>query len=426
MELLYKIVNPWWQGKGFATGIKREQYLGDIKDRLSGDEIVVFNGGRGVGKTTILKQIIKHLLNTGRPAASILYLPMHYPALMGRTLPGHLYEVRRLIFPNRDRLHYLFIDEIESPSVFDSDIRAIQRTGLFKIIAAATTLPPHPRRGRRTTSRRETIVYPLNLKEFITFRGHDVTAWAPEQLLELTEDYLQSGGYPAHVLNPAGEELEEIAATAAARDTGHGNICGLRKAYLLPDLLQRLAHSVGSPTTYRLLAGKLHLSADSVKDYLGYLEEAWLVKSLERWSADGQERKLAPKKFYLGDNGLRTILSGDMAMPARAENAVFLELVRHGIACGYDGQVESGVDFVLGPRSRPVPIDVRYDTVPPGEERHDGGVRSFIRRHPRTRKAVVITKNIEGFYKIEQAAVQVIPLWKALLDGKLAKIVLNS
>ena len=426
MELLYKAVNPWWQGKDFETGIKREQYLGDLRDWLWRDEIEVFNGGRGVGKTTILKQIIKHLLNTGRSAASILYLPMHYPAMREYFLSWHLNEVRRRIFPNRDRLHFLFIDEPEFLSLSDSDTKAIQRTGQFKIIAASTTPPPAPRRGRRATVRVETMVYPLNLREFITFRGHDVAICAPEQLLKLTEDYLQSGGYPAHVLNPAGEALEELTATVAARDTGSGGVCELRKAYLLPDLLRRLAPGAGSLTTYRQLAGKFFLSTDSVKDYLGYLEESWLVKVLERWSADGQERKLAPKKIYFGDNGLRTILSGDMAMPTRAENAVFLELVRHGIACGYDGQVEGGVDFVLGPRSRPVPIDVRYDTVPPGEERHDDGVRSFIRRHPRTRKAVVITKNIEGFYKIEEAAVQVIPLWKVLLDGKLAKIVMNS
>jgi predicted AAA+ superfamily ATPase len=419
MELLYKAVNPWWQGKDFETGIKRDQYLGNLWERLLGDEIEVFNGGRGVGKTTILKQIIKHLLNTGRPAASILYLPMHYPALTEYFLPWHLNEVRSRIFPNRDRLRFLFIDELQSLSVSDSDIKAIQRTGQFKIIAAATTQPPSPRRGRRTVSRRETTVYPLNLKEFITFRGHDAAACAPEQFLELTEDYLQSGGYPAHVLNPAGEALEELTATVAARETGSGGVCELRKAHLLPDLLQDLARRVGFPTTFRQLAGKLRLSADSVKDYLGYLEEAWLVKILERWSADGQERMLAPKKIYLGDNGLRTILSGDMASAARAENAVFLELRRQGVACGYDGQGEGEVDFVIGSRSRPVPIDVRYDDIPNGADWPYQGVRAFISRHPRTRKAVVITKDVEDSLKIEQAAVEVIPLWKALLTESL-------
>jgi hypothetical protein len=104
-------------------------------------------------------------------------------------------------------------------------------------------------------------------------------------------------------------------------------------------------------------------------------------------------------------------------MASRAENAVFLEIWHRGIPCGYDGDSGGDVDFVLGSRARPLPVDVRYETAPDGHLGRYDGLKAFIRRFPRTREAVVITRSAEESLRIDQAEVRAVPLWKFLRDG---------
>ena len=72
---------------------------------------------------------------------------------------------------------------------------------------------------------------------------------------------------------------------------------------------------------------------------------------------------------------------------------------------------------MLGSHARPFPVDVRYETILPDSESHLVGIRAFIRRFPRTRQAVVVTRDVESCVKIDGVAVCCVPLWKVLWDG---------
>jgi len=416
MQYLYNAVNPWWKGKDFNSGISRDIYPDGIPERLRrSEQVEVLIGGRGVGKTTLLKQVIRRLLDGGMPASAILYLPLHYPAFSIATLAEHLKTVREEVFRYRCLLRYVFLDEIQENPRWEEEIRELYAWEGLKVFCAGTMPPPAKGPGRRFSRRAVTLVHPLNFQEFVRFRGHDTGLEEPEQLIALAEEYLRIGGYPAQVIDPAGDAAAEIMASAPARYIGP--LYDMRKMHRLQNLLQSLCASVGSPTSYRQLAGDLRLSVDTIKDYLGCLEGAWLAKPLPQWRNRRVERIYAPQKFYLGDNGIRTVLAGDADMASRAENAVFLELWRRGIPCGYDGESGGVVDFVLGSRARPLPVDVRYETILPGSDGNLSGIRAFIRRFPRTREAVVVSRNVEGSVKIDGVAVRSVPLWKFLRDG---------
>ncbi|MBN1106539.1 MAG: hypothetical protein JXL84_24260 [Deltaproteobacteria bacterium] len=58
----------------------------------------------------------------------------------------------------------------------------------------------------------------------------------------------------------------------------------IRKNLALKDLLRVIASSVGSRTSYNRLGKALGLSVDSVKEYVGYLESAFLLKGIEKWT----------------------------------------------------------------------------------------------------------------------------------------------
>ncbi len=65
MDAIYYALNPWWEGKEIDTGISRDAYLAKIPAYLARIQIEVFIGSRRTGKTTLLKQFIKALLQKG-------------------------------------------------------------------------------------------------------------------------------------------------------------------------------------------------------------------------------------------------------------------------------------------------------------------------------------------------------------------------
>jgi predicted AAA+ superfamily ATPase len=76
------------------------------------------------------------------------------------------------------------------------------------------------------------------------------------------------------------------------------------------------------------------LSVDTIKEYLIYLEMAFLVKPLKSGPRPGPKKCIRRKSFISGTMVIKTLLTGYGDEGSRAENAVFLELQRKNIACG--------------------------------------------------------------------------------------------
>jgi predicted AAA+ superfamily ATPase len=144
---------------------------------------------------------------------------------------------------------------------------------------------------------------------------------------------------------------------------------------------------------------------------------AFLVKPVEKWTTSYSERVYSQKKIYLWDNGVKTLLTGDGDEGSRAENAVFMELQRNNLFCGYYAESEREVDFVIGSVAEPVPIEVKYMTTFDWNDRRFDGVRLFLNRFPNVKNILLITKSVELTTSVNNIAVHVVPLWKFLLKG---------
>ena len=102
----------------------------------------------------------------------------------------------------------------------------------------------------------------------------------------------------------------------------------------------------------------------------------------------------------------------------KAENAVFMEFYRKKIECGYFAESEKEVDFVLGDRKEPVPVEVKYISVFDWNDRRFAGIRLFLRRFPKTSRALLITKNVETRLTVNKAEIKAIPIWRFLLSSE--------
>ena len=188
----------------------------------------------------------------------------------------------------------------------------------------------------------------------------------------------------------------------------------INKPYVLKDLLRLISSATGSRTSFNKIAKVLGLSLDTVKEYIGYLETAFLIMPLEKWTTSYSEKVYTQKKFYFWDMGVKTLLTGPGDQGNKAENAVYTELKRNNIACGYYAESELEVDFVTGSVKKPTPIEVKYVTSFDWKDKKFSGIRLFRRRYPSTRKVVIVSKNVEAHMMDGSFSISVTPLWKFL------------
>ncbi len=418
MEATYYLLNPWWEDRAFATGIFRETYVAPLADAQSRRQVEILVGGRRMGKTTILRQVIAHLIASGIPAKDICYLTIDHPLLVRTSLSEHLKAFRKFFSHERNRRLYLFFDEIQDSPDWEDELKALYDTEEIKVYCSGSTSALINSQGGKLTGRRiVSTIFPLSFAEFIKFRGQ-TPSLAEDYLFErLAEDYLQTGGYPEQVLTPTHEYLPNLLEDILARDLIR--LFPIKKPGILKDLIRLVSASAGSRTSFNRLSKLLGLSLDTAKEYAGYLEQAFLVSSLGKWTTSHSERVYAQKKLYLWDTGIKSLFTGQGDDGARAENAVFMELKRRGMETGYYAESDLEVDFILGSRGGPIPLEVKMlDTLDPKDKRL-AGLKLFLRRFPEAEKVLLVTRTvsatIDDFYG---KPLEAMPLWKFLLKGK--------
>jgi predicted AAA+ superfamily ATPase len=227
------------------------------------------------------------------------------------------------------------------------------------------------------------------------------------------EEYLQTGGYPEQVLQPSDLYLPQLLQDVVARDLVR--LGRIRRPELVQDLLRLLAAGVGTRTSYSRLSKALGITVDTVKDYLSHLNQAYIVQALEKWTTSHTERVYAQRKVYFLDTGFKSALTGTGDLGAKAENAVFADLVRRGVSSGYWAESEREVDFVSGSPDRPVVIEVKYDDTFDWEDRRFQGIRLFLRRHSDCPAVTIVTRDASGTVRVGETEVTALPLWRHLL-----------
>ncbi|MFH1176948.1 MAG: ATP-binding protein [Acidobacteriota bacterium] len=417
MDAILRVMNPWWEGRSFETGVRREIYLGRLAGARARRQVEILIGSRRIGKTTLLRQVIGEILAAGVPAHDVCYLALDHPALEAAPVSEHLKRFRKEFLHQRERRLFLFLDEIQDSPDWENELKALYDTEQIKFYCSGSTSALLERAGGKLTGRQiTTTVYPLSFAEFLAFRGSLPTLAEDYRMERLAEEYLAVGGYPEQVLSPSHEYLASLVNDILARDLLR--LHPIRKPAALKDLLRLVAASTGSRVSFNRLAKLLGLSLDTAKEYAGYLESAFLVAPMDKWTSSHSERVYSKKKLYLQDTGVRTVFSGAGDEGSRAENAVFMELKRRGVAAGYWAESDREVDFVIGAPTDPLPLEVKMLDAVDLADRRLAGMRLFLRRHPETKRALVVSRSTATTLPAGDIGVEAVPLWLFLLNAE--------
>jgi len=339
---LYK-QNPWWEGKFEEKSIIRESYLNEIFKNIKTKEIIFLTGLRRIGKTTILMQTINRLLSERIKPKDILFIRLDSFNLLENSIHQLVEEYRKIHKKSASDFFYLFLDEVTSRDNFEQELKSLYDNENIKVICSSSIATLMRDKKARLTGRTKTIeVMPLNFQEFLLFKEAQIGKADNAKLESYFKDYLRIGGIPHYVLTEDRVYLNELVESIIYKDIiAYHKISG-EKA--VKELFVLLCQRVGKPMSYNKLAELLKISVDSVKRYVGYFEKAYLFYVVDRYSKSTNERVTSPKKVYIGDVGIKNIITEFKDLGASYENLVFLNIKDKNPTYYLENSVE--IDFI--------------------------------------------------------------------------------
>ena len=322
---------------------------------------------------------------------------------------------------------FLLLDEIQNFPKWELVANRLQRQGRKLFITGSNSNLLSKELATHLTGRHLQItVFPFSFREFIKQQNQEMsTAQTTEKLFE----YATHGGYPEPLVKNINhnEYLSTLFDSIIFKDIVKRY--KIRKPGAIEDLAQFLLSNAGSEYSFQRLAELTKSkSAHTVQKYLGYLEEAFLLFSLKRFSFKTREQLASNKKIYAIDNGFISAKSSKLTQDIGKlyENIVAVHLKKAEI----DGKLDfyywknpqhEEVDFIIKENTKITAlIQVCYDVSNPDTKKRE--IRSLIKAKQELKcsELLILTNDYEAEESAEwygeKAKIKFIPLWKWLLE----------
>ncbi|MEA1984578.1 MAG: ATP-binding protein [Euryarchaeota archaeon] len=393
-------------------------------------------GVRRCGKTYYMYQLISSLLDEGVPRSNILYInldddrlhPLHGDelALLIDTF-RELYEISK-----NDKL-YLFLDEIQNfpgweqwiKGVYDKKknvkfiISGSNASMLSKDISTLLT-------GRHLTTR----MFPFSFTEFLSSQkiSFDIeTLQFSEKKIDVKRkfnEYIGRGGFPEVIFYPSIDHRDLL--QSYFDDIIYRDIISrykVRNPSIFKELALFCISNIAKPHTYKslrkLFSSHTSLSTDAIINYISYLEDAFLLFTINHYDASLKKQINKPKKLYCIDLGLINAVSFRFSddLGRLYENLVFIQLLRSGEEIYYwQDSKGSEVDFVTKVGLDPtcliqVCTDISDQKT---REREINGLVSAM-EHFGLQEGTIITSDLFDQDNVAGRTINYLPLWYWLL-----------
>lgn len=364
--------------------------------------IKIMTGVRRCGKSTILKLIMKRLVEERGIApeqiVSYRFDSMEYDGYSAREMYALL---KGALAPQRRT--YLFLDEVQEiegwekmvnslATDFDVDIYLTGSNSRMMSSEIATYLT-----GRYVAFR----IYTLSFGEYLFFKSHYAEVGDPKQ--ELAE-YVRLGGFPGTHLQAYSQDevytiVRDIYNSTVFSDIVRRN--QIKKVDQLERVVKYVFNNVGntfsaSSISAYLKSERRSLDNETIYSYLDKLESAYLLHRCSRYDLRGKAILKTQEKFYLADVALRYSVLGynEDSVAASLENVVYLELLRRGYEV-YIGKTPDGeVDFVATRQGEKLYVQVTQEITSEKTEKRE--YERLLEIHDNYPKYVLLTNDFAG------------------------------
>ncbi len=395
----------------------------------------VIVGMRRVGKTYLMIQELATLEQRGVPRDRTLFLNLEDERLQPMAA-ADLHLVTDAFYARhpqaRDHECWFFLDKIQNVPGWERFVRRLVETDNTRVMVTGSSAKLLSReiatslRGRSLS----TEILPFSFEEALAHAGiARPVRWPPpartRSVLEHQfQVYLARGGFP-EVQTLADEHriavLQEYIDVVLFRDIVERH--RVTNTPALRHLVRRLLRSAGALFSIHKLHGEMRsggmaIAKDDLHEFLGYLEDAFLLFSVGIDAQSEKRRLVNPRKAYLVDHALSQALQPPHSQNTghHLENLVYVELRRRGHQPHYGVTRRGGeVDFVVR-GLRPEIIQVTTTLAEPEVRQRELSALGEAMAELGMRSGVVITLAEEATHKIPAGTIRVVPAWRWLLE----------
>lgn len=385
--------------------IKRDYYLNKLIAKKHNGLIKVITGIRRCGKSYLLFTLFRnHLTESGVADDHIIEIPFD-------SFENKKYRDPEILYPYvkeqiaDDGMYYILLDEVQLLGEFESVLNGFMRMKNVDVYVTGSNARFLSKdiitefRGRGD----ELHIQPLSFAEFMSvYDGNKYDGW---------NEYVLYGGLPPVVLLRTAEQKIELL-KSLFQETYINDIISrhsVKHRDEFEELINILASAIGSLTnpkkltdTFKSKKNKV-ISSNTIKSYLDYLCDAYVVSRATRYDIKGKKYIDTPQKYYFSDVGIRNACINFRQLEENhtMENVIYNELVARNFnvdvgiitATGKDNDGKSvrkqlEVDFVCNKGSKRYYVQSAFSI--PDREKMEQESNSLLRIDDSFKKIIVV------------------------------------
>ena len=410
--------------------IKRDKYLGQLIDAKGNGMVKIVTGIRRSGKSFLLMTLFhQYLIEHHVPENHIIEISLDNRKSKRLREPDTLLDYIDSKIQTDGQTHYVILDEVQLVDDFVEVLLSLMQDKRLDVYVSGSNSKFLSKdivtefRGRGDVIH----LFPLSFSEYFAAVGGDKRdAW---------KDYYTYGGLPQVLLTESEEKkvsyLADLYELTYLKDIVERN--HLRNVEGLRTLVRVMASSIGTPTNPKRIANtfqsaeNIRIKDSTIRDYIGYLQDAFLIEEALRYDVKGRKYIGTETKYYFADMGLRAAILNMRQQEEThiMENIIYNELRMRGYRVDV-GMVETWttnaekktmrspleIDFVVNKGSERIYIQSAYHM--PTEEKEKQEKRSLLSTNDSFRKFIIVDEDIKR--KTDEQGIITISLLDFLLD----------
>ena len=395
-ELIKGLIAEYQQFVKSVSFVKRAVTLSDNFN-------YVFVGLRRVGKSYLMYQQIHHLIETGISPEEILFFNFEDERIAGMDTE-HLDMIKRCYEEMYSHRPIFFLDEIQIVPHWEQFVRRLADQK-YRFYVTGSNAKMLSKDIATTLGGRFMIqyVYPFSFREYLSSNG-----------VQLDKLWIYKN-------RSEGQEKRQWLSSLFNK-IFFGDLVArysIRNDMALKVLIRKLAESVKQPSSFTRLANLVSstgkkITTDTIIDYLNYLEDTWIMFSLENYASKLAD-KVSNKKYYFMDNGILSLFLMDPET-SLLENLVAVTLKKRYGDDLYFYHRNIEVDFYLDEGHKA--IQVSYSLKDPETRKREVNALLKLAENVAVDDLCIITRDEEEMIVEGEKTIRVVPVWRWLLDDE--------
>ncbi|WP_300725832.1 ATP-binding protein [uncultured Bacteroides sp.] len=384
---------------------------------LKNEEIIIISGVRRCGKSVLLQQIRERLPQND------YFFNFDDDRLSGFSIE-HFQELYEVFIELYGEQNYFFFDEIQNIPGWEHFVKRLYNAGKKIFITGSNARMLSKELGTYLTGCYIAIeLYPFSFTEYLTFtdRSHLIEnvsgTVARGEVQRAFSEYFRQGGFPLYLKSEDDIVLKTLYDNILYKDVMVRNqIVNERE---VKEMVYYVISNIGKPLTYSSLSKVIGVkNPTTVKNYLEFIENTYLLFSLTKLDFSVKAQLRNPKKIYAIDNALVSRLGFHFTGEEGRllENLVHIELRRRGGEIFYHNSNGAECDFIVRNGFQVIQaVQVCYlmDSLETREREIKGILDAMKTYH--LSEGYIITNTHEEDIPLGNDIIHIIPAWKWLL-----------